>query len=262
MKEQEYQTLQYDCGQSVISVCVHSDIGDRSAQEDNYTVAENGSRVFAAVCDGMGGIRGGAAASRAAAECLTDAFDRSTETGAAFFTDHLDDADAAVYFLKDENGKRLGCGTTIVSVLIYGDKLNWLSVGDSRLYLFRGSEMVQATADHNYGIMLDQLLADGEITQEQYDEEIPKHAALTSYLGIGGVKIYDISTEPLILQDGDLLLLTSDGLYHAFDVRSIAEIASQTPAEIAEKILQSIAEHPTVKRDNTTFILLQYSEKK
>ena len=255
----ESQHFDFDGGS--LQVCSHSDIGQRSTQEDCYAVMENNGRVLAVICDGMGGCLGGELASSAAVSKLQTVFMETPHTGKQFYQEHLDELDAAVYYLKDETGRRLGAGTTMVSVMICGNLLSWLAVGDSRLYIIRGAEIVQATRDHNYGEMLLDLLRSDSITMEQYEEERELHAALTSYLGIGDVKIYDLCTEPFALQDKDILLLTSDGLYNALDVRQILNMEERSAAQIAEAFLNALADLKEDGRDNTTFILIEYREK-
>ena len=263
MEQLAYESQQYVCGQRLVNVLVHTDIGGRASQEDTFTVAAQQDSVFAAVCDGMGGMHGGTEASQTAASALTAAYQQKDDLSvhAQFYLNCLDALDEAVYELRDETGRRLGAGTTVVSVLIEQDQLTWFSVGDSRLYLIRGKEVVQATADHNYRGMLDALLSDGAITQQQYADELPKAAALTSYLGIGGVRQYDVNTEPFPLQNGDLLLLCSDGLYHAADPAEAVRRSGTDADALMKALLDAVAAVPSELRDNTTWMLMQYLDK-
>lgn len=74
---------------------------------------------FAIVCDGMGGMRGGERASRLCAELLSGEFHmRRYESPAVFYRTLIPHADSAVAMLTDEEGNRLGGGTTLVSVIV------------------------------------------------------------------------------------------------------------------------------------------------
>ena len=181
--------------------------------------------------------------------------------GTDFYPDHLEELDAAVYFLKDETGKRLEAGTTLVSVTIRGNQLTWLAIGDSRLYIIRGAEAVQATRDHNYKEYLLDLLKNGSITEKTFEEEREKHTALLSYLGMGNVQYYDLCAEPFTLQNKDVLLLASDGLYNTADVLEAVRHSDRTVNGITDCLLRAIRQSPDQERDNTTFILIGYSEK-
>lgn len=246
---------------SCLTVCTYSDIGGRDTQEDSYAVAEQGGSLLAVICDGMGGCEGGALASRTAVQQLKTAFLEAEAAGADFYPERLEELDAAVYFLKDETGRRLTAGTTLVSVIVHENRLNWLAVGDSRLYIIRGQEAVQATRDHNYKEFLLNLLHDGIITEETFEEEREKHTALTSYLGMGNVKYYDLCSEPFMLQNHDVLLLASDGLYNTLDVLETVRRSNRTVSGIADSMMQALSHSPDQERDNTTFILIGYSEK-
>lgn len=237
-----------------------SDIGDRELQEDAVNVSCHHDTLAATICDGMGGYQGGEAASMVALEFLHDAFMNGDAVDASFYSELLDEMDARVYFLKDETGQRLNAGTTIVSVLIHGDHLNWFSVGDSRIYIIRGGEMIQATHDHNYCESLREMLRNGRITQEQFDNERERHAALTSYIGMGGVKLYDISTAPFILKDGDMLLLASDGLYNAIPPELLRSSFGADAEETAQCLIGRFKAAQIPSKDNTTFIIITYHQ--
>lgn len=158
--------MEYDIAQKSL-------LGAREEQQDcHYAHCEPG-RAFAVVCDGMGGIGHGGAASRVAVETLKGLFyaKEAAESCPTFFIRAVDILDEQVANLADDLGQRLGGGTTIVAVIIEGDALYWLSVGDSRLYILRGEELVCVTRDHNY------LLIEPEDTSR-------KAEALISFIGM------------------------------------------------------------------------------
>ena len=84
--------------------------------------------------------------------------------------------------------------------------------------------------------------------------------ALTSYVGIGGVRQYDICAEPFHLHHNDLVLITSDGLYHAIPMDIFSELSDAPLSEIPRNIAQQIQEAHLQQLDNTTFILIRYKE--
>ena len=172
----------------------------------------------------------------------------------------LDELDAKVYYLKDEEGNPLSAGTMIVSVIIDGNKLSWLSIGDSRLYLIRENQIVQVTRDHNYLEALRDLLQNGKITQEQFLAEREKHAALTSYLGIGGVHQYDISAKPFCLNNGDLLVLATDGMYHSVDMQAFLPLCRAELPFMMQQLDAAIRADMQIIRDNATFIVIRYHQ--
>ncbi len=254
-----YGVSQFFCGSHCYEIGAWSDIGTRTCQEDSMLVTEREGSILAAVCDGMGGLGGGDIASRTAVDLLFDLFMEEDITDpAAFFEDSVDLLDAPVYFLEDEQKNRLKSGTTIVSVLLQENRLHWLSVGDSRIYVLRAGDMVQVTRDHTYGEQLLDRLAQNRITQEQFDGEAKKHASLTSFLGIGGIRQMDTPGIPLELQPDDVVLLTSDGLYHSVDMKNMAELSGISVETMLQRTEALIAACDQPVRDNTSFVLIRY----
>ena len=256
--DMNYATASYTTQNGTLQIGWCSDIGARELQEDSYKITFHHDVLLATVCDGMGGIPCGDQASKVAIDYLHDKFESGQKRAASFYSDTLDELDAQVYFLKDDTNRRLKAGTTIASVMVHDGKLDWFSVGDSRIYLFRGQEMVQVTRDHNYKETLIDLLENGDITYEQFEGERAKHPALTSFLGMGGIKRYEISRTPLQLCDNDMLLITSDGLYNTFPPEELSAESGSEISAVMEQIISRIISAQAQGRDNTTFIILKY----
>ncbi len=146
----------------IYDISIYSDIGSRKAQQDALYVASNDNVVFAVLCDGMGGFEKGEIASQTAVEAFTEYYqcymqsDEMKDDG--WMLSAVKAIDDIIFSMKSDNGKEINIGTTIVAIIIQNQKLSWVSVGDSRLYVLRGEEMVQITADHNYYFELNRKL--------------------------------------------------------------------------------------------------------
>lgn len=243
---------------SFLETGCYSDIGDREKQEDAYCVSFINGILLATVCDGMGGYHGGEYASIAAADCLHRKFESSPETEASFFLKSLNDMDTEVSSLKNSDNKPLHGGTTIVSAIISENTISWFSVGDSRLYILRDNEMIQVTRDHNYG---ESIANQTDCNSKSgTDKKNIRMDALTSYVGIGGIKLYDISEKPFCLKNNDIIVLMSDGLYKSMDVSRIISFQNADVSEMIDFIEKTIETEIRKKRDNTTFIIIKYRE--
>ena len=240
------------------SFAFRSDIGTREEQQDYYACAHNGESFLAVVCDGMGGLDGGALASKIAADKITELFTQkdSYESFNDFFYNNIDILDECVFnLINSQTGESLECGTTIVAVGIENDTLFWLLVGDSRLYIIRNREIEQTNKDHNYSLILDTMdLSD--FTYEQIENERKKANALISYVGIGGIEIFSINNGFKILDD-DAFLLTTDGLFKVLTDEEIKMIilSSDNVDEAADSLMNAVA--CVEPRDNVTFILIK-----
>lgn len=242
----------------MLSWSLKSDIGTREEQQD-YALCHTENDFFAAVvCDGMGGLNGGSAAGKCAAEVLMQLIKKreADESIPGLFLHCVDIMDESVFHLKNESGESLNAGTTVVSVVIEKDKLYWLSVGDSRLYLMRGNELVRATRDHNYSLVLSSMPADYEPTAE----DIAGKDALVSFVGMGGIEIMDISNNPVSLVKNDVILLTTDGLFKSLSDDRIKEVLLQGGSieETAEMLMNQAKSAAPLSRDNTTFVIIKF----
>ncbi len=241
------------------NVAIRTDIGTRDEQQDAVeTYAECGA-LAAVICDGMGGMSGGSLASQVASKEMIEIIKKRDEAESIpeLFLRSVDILDEKVSSIIDSDGKKMNAGTTIVSVFIKKNRLYWMSVGDSRLYICRGNDMLQATRDHNYFLSL----STQNDEYEPLEEELEKGAALISFIGMGGIEIMDISTNPFELRGGDKLLLTTDGLFKALSDDQICKILSDYTAEkisvVADKLLEAAVNAAPDMRDNISFVLIQ-----
>lgn len=241
-----------------IDYAIKSDIGTRAEQQDTVSVYSPDKSFFAAaVCDGMGGLNGGAAASRLACEAFTETVRKreAEESISELLVRCVDIMDEKVFNLRDGDGARLNGGTTVVSVIIENGDLYWMSVGDSRLYMLRGDEFVQATRDHNYFLSLSEM-PDDYVPSE---DDVAKGNALISFIGMGGVDVLDVSNNPVKLYENDCILLTSDGLFKPLSDEEIAEIlkSSDDLDLISEKFIEQCEKNSPAVRDNISFVIIK-----
>ena len=238
-----------------------SGIGKRESQQDSAYVAADDNSVFAVICDGMGGYSGGQDASRAAIESMVGQYALLGDkpVSAQWLRYAAEITDDVVYSLTGPDGRRLHCGTTLVVASIQGDRLSWLSVGDSRIYIVRANEMIQVTSDHNYYLRLIQQLDKGEITQAQYDCEAVKGDALTSFIGMGGLQLIDINETPFQLERGDFILLCSDGLYRSIPEHLIKKIilSNVNANDVVRQYNNQLQKFNNLYQDNYTYVAIR-----
>ena len=235
-------------------------IGTREEQQDAVLMDISKNCVLAAICDGMGGLADGAQASLTAIDGLRKLFQSRSpkECFADFFLRAADILDESVCRRK-KKGNLVPSGTTIVAIAIERNQLYWLSIGDSRLYLIRGKEIVCVTTDHNYRLILNQVYRSGEMTKSTYEAEKSKGDALISYLGVGGIEFMDRNEKPFLLQPEDCILLMSDGLYRCVSKDEMWEISqSSTSAQnTADRLVERASQNAKENQDNTSTVVVK-----
>lgn len=250
--------------EEIISLSALSLKGTRSRQEDYLLYGQGGGRTIAVVCDGIGGMDNGDAASRAAAELLFTDLERTLpeEDMYPFFRAEMERLDDAVFGLRYRDGGRMKAGTTVVAALLYGHRLHWFSVGDSRLYLSRGRQLQCLTKAHNYATMLEEKKKTGPVEESWYREEAKKGEWLTSYLGMGIAEEFDYGSLYFSGEAREKLLLCTDGLYKTVDHEELARIlqAGKTMEAISCGLREAVLRENRPAQDNATWIVMGREE--
>jgi protein phosphatase len=146
-----------------------------------------------------------------------------------------------------------GMGTTLTVARSLGRDLLIAHVGDSRVYLFRAGGLHRLTRDHTYA----QLLVDtGQLAPGDVADRRDRHV-LTNALG-GSSEDVLVDTDLLRLEDGDRLLLCSDGLTDLVDDATITDILRKTTrsSDACEQLVQQALDNGG--RDNVTVIVAAY----
>lgn len=249
---------------TVLGMAALSVIGDRAQQQDAFGYLLKRDEGLIAVCDGMGGLEGGKRASELGVKVLLTEYEHAeqTQTDAIMLLEAAKKADAKITQLKDESGNAIRAGSTLASVLVKQRKLFWCSVGDSRVYLMRGSEMFQLTQDHNYRTVLIEKRNAGLIDDATFEKESVHGESLISYLGIGNLALIDYSKSPIELEAGDKIIAMSDGIYRLMTDAEIARITDNF-GNITEAVqaldakAKKNAKREATLRDNATVAILE-----
>ncbi len=165
-------------------------IGSRETQEDALVTdfAEGAPFGFAVLADGMGGHAAGDVASKiVVTEVFSDLKLRSDDGAFAAEVPQAlraatSAANACIEAYVQSNPASRGMGATLVALVCRGDRLNWISVGDSPLYLWRDGQLSQLNEDHSLAPQIDYLVRSGRMDPET-GRNHPDRNCLTSVLG-------------------------------------------------------------------------------
>ena len=240
-----------------------TDVGrQRSNNEDSFLYWEPSSDEdflrkgrLAVVADGMGGYEGGQEASRLAVDTVRSIYDNAFCAGAqetlveAFATAHLN-----IQRFATEHPQFYGMGTTCTAVSIVEHELCFAHVGDSRLYLIRGETITRLTRDHSY---VGRLVESGIVRSEDAESHPQRHI-LTAALGSGREVTPHVPEHPVALEQGDALLLCSDGLWGLVGDAELSQVVrANAPAEACQKLVTMALERGGP--DNITVLVLRVS---
>lgn len=218
-----------------------------------------------AVADGMGGQAGGEVASRTAITAFVDLVLRTpnlivrldaqfTEEALKRLAKRFEGVKNALLDAVRRDPSLSGMGTTMTLACSLKNDLLIAHVGDSRVYLFRHGRLERLTRDQTMG----QFLVDTGVMTEAALVTHPLRHALTGVLGTQENPM-DVALRVLRLEDGDQILLCTDGLTEMVSEDTIAEVLSQTAttAEDAGHRLVNLAIGQG-GRDNVTVVLARY----
>jgi PPM family protein phosphatase len=237
----------------------------RLQNEDSYGVRQqqlSNAETFllGVVADGMGGMAQGDEASKIAVEVLLGSpvpkdF-KTVEQRNGWLLDLFQQANRSISETI-RNG-----GTTLSAVLAIDSELMLAHVGDSRIYLLRNGQIQQISEDHSLVAM---KVANGEITEEESLTDPERNVLLKSLgskksLSDGYVQnlTRTIDAPSMVLENGDILLLCSDGVWDLVSKQDFQEIFIGTGSLQAsvDKTIQLVIDRGA--SDNSTLLALRY----
>lgn len=249
---------------SFVDVGLSQILGTRQNQQDALFCKINDEKkeLFAVVCDGMGGLSEGekaaATAVRFFCDCLSHRPTAVKPSQYLYETAQL--CDRKVHQLMNSNGGEK-TGTTMIGIFIAENKLFWVCVGDSRIYLMRNGKIKCITREHNLSLILSQKIQSGEMSPEDAAQIKGRRDALVSYIGMGSAPLIDVNETPILLHRGDIILLCSDGLFKSLiddEIRDVIAEYSQNIEFSANALSAAALKSAKKHQDNTTVILISY----
>jgi serine/threonine protein phosphatase PrpC len=144
--------------------------------------------------------------------------------------------------------------STIAAFLINpGGDCHWAHAGDSRVYHFRGTELVARTKDHSY---VQALVDRGELTEEQAQYH-PQSNILIGCLGADDPPPQASHLIPQI-KPGDTLMACSDGVWHYFSPQELGKVlGGLSPRHATEFLIDKARERAHGRGDNLSIIVVK-----
>jgi protein phosphatase len=239
-----------------------TDVGRRRESNEDDFLLEPGSGVYA-VADGMGGHAAGEIASHLAIETLREVLPRdgaaietrSVEEATEWLRDAVVEANRRICDSIRLHEERRGMGTTVVALVHAGQDAVVGHVGDSRMYLLRGDELIRMTSDHSWVNEQVKLGLMNDDTAQRH----PMRNIVTRALGSRPDVLVDVAT--LQVRSGDLLLLCSDGLNTMLSdeqIRATLAAHRHDPEAACRALVEEANRHGG--EDNVTVVVASFSD--
>lgn len=242
------------------------EMGQRLEQQDAFGFSDKDDGEFlrhggvaAVVADGVGGHSHGKGASETAVRVFLRAYQSKRQDepiSGALYRALLEANDAVCEFARDQ-GEHENCGSTLVAAVLHPPSraLHWIGVGDSRLYLLRGKELAQVTTDGNYASYLLKRTVRPALAGYTPRLDIAP-LSLISFLGMKHLTEIDRSIRPFAWQEGDWLVLCTDGIYNTLDAAEMLGCLAAEPQQACDALLLSALDKGLTHQDNATVAIL------
>jgi serine/threonine protein phosphatase PrpC len=227
--------------------------GGRELNEDRMGYCYTRESGLFVLADGMGGHPEGEVAAQIALQTVSALFQRQAkpmlENVQEFLAAALLAAHHQILRYAGDKGMLDTPRTTLVVGVLQAGQATWVHCGDSRLYLVRGGELLVRTRDHSY-LELRNAPPPGS-------DRINRNVLFTC-LGSPTKPIYDI-TGPIHLEQGDRLLLCSDGLWGTVSDDEITRQLSASPvAQSVPELVEQALRAGGDTSDNVTVVAVEW----
>jgi serine/threonine protein phosphatase PrpC len=228
--------------------------GGREKNEDRMGYCYTRESGLFVLADGMGGHPEGEVAAQIALQTISALYQKEARPVVKNVTEFLSSALMTAHHqiirYASEKGMLDTPRTTLVMAIVQGTSATWVHCGDSRLYVVRNGELVTRTRDHSY---LEQQSGPGMLRTDRINRNI-----LFTCLGSPTKPVFDV-TGPVTLQEGDKILLCSDGLWGSLsDDEIVRQLATQAVSQAVPDLVEQALRKGGERGDNVTVIALEW----
>ena len=228
--------------------------GGREKNEDRMGYCYTRESGLFALADGMGGHPQGEVAAQIALQTISAMFQRMAKPKLDDVREFLSEALLAAHhqILRHaiDKGMLDTPRTTLVAAVVQDGRAQWIHCGDSRLYMVRDGALLSRTRDHSYLELRNMAITPGL-------ERVNRNVLFTC-LGSPSKPIFDI-TGPVTLEQGDRILLCSDGLWGSLDDETITrELGRQGVAHAVPDLVEDALRKAGSTSDNVTVVAMEW----
>lgn len=231
-----------------ISISYYSAKGKRQNNEDSVSLMEGSNTLLAIVADGLGGLDDGEVASRQAVSSINAQLQYKLPDE-DLLIDAIHQASRDIYRLQ---AARKTMRTTVASLWIGDYSVLAANVGDSRIYQFRGDQIVYQSLDHSVAQM---AVLVGEMDKSEIRHSRDRNKLIRV---LGDAEPPRVDSEQLTVRNGDRFLLCSDGFWETVTEEDMLRTMAVTTnaREWLSKMRQLVENANVSGQDNHTAIAI------
>ncbi len=229
--------------------------GGRKKNEDRMGYCYTRESGLFVLADGMAGHPEGEVAAQLALQTISALYQREArpqiEDTVKFLSAALTAAHHQIIRYASKKGMLDTPRTTLVACILQGTGATWVHCGDSRLYVVRDGELLTRTRDHSN---LERQKGDlNFIKTDRINRNI-----LFTCLGSPTKPVFDIAG-PVVLQQGDKLMLCSDGLWGSLtDAEIVKHLASKGVSDAVPDLIENALRVGGERSDNVTVLAMEW----
>lgn len=236
--------------------------GGRKYNQDRVAFSYSRDALLMIVADGMGGHFHGEVAAQITVQLVAELFQKQAKTTLKDPHDFLEQsllrAHNAIGDYVIEHEFLESPRTTCVACVLQHNKAWWAHIGDSRLYVFRDGRLLIRTQDHS---KVQQLFDQGKITELQMITHPERNKI---YNCLGGIIQPEIElSRPVAMQEGDTILLCTDGLWSTIRLSEMAAMLHKSPiTEVIPQMVNNAETRGGMEGDNVSAIGMTWGDNK
>ncbi len=230
--------------------------GSQQVQADVAQVWTNRAGTMAVLADGIGSANTGAVCAQITADTILDRFEPYHELNdpVYFFRSAFWEANRRI---QKTTGERRG-GASAGAVFLNRSHLYYAVAGDVRIAILRGDEIIPLSKGQTIDVLAAQAYEDGKISRQDTLWSM-EEKRVWNYLGQDGFREIEVCDQPILLRQGDKVLLMSKGIFEEISWSEIEDILvdSASLQELAERMVDAAEQKKNLQADNGSVILIQ-----
>lgn len=230
--------------------------GNKEVMADCAHVYENEAGIMAVVADGIGKENTGKISAQIAVDTILDYFSPYHELNQPdylFQTAFLE----ANSRIQKTIGERRG-GASVGAVYSNGKHLYYALAGNIRIALMRNGELIPLSKGQTMDVLVKDAYHEGLISKQETIRSI-EDSRVWNYLGLDGFGGIETCSPPILLQQEDIILLSSQGIYDELSWSEMEEtlLENMTLKEMADSMVMKAEQKSSQEKENGSILLFR-----